>query len=162
MSRRWKAECWLGSSSGYVDIEVTASTATGAKEQMVNIYGAERVVNLREISSGNNESFSSPTASAATVGLVGSFFLFVYFTPWILMILYGAAATWVSEKVTGQTVEEYIDIQEEESNDSSNVKALITFGAAILFGAVGFIHGNSLNKEFNMNDTQDKIEEVRN
>ena len=26
MSRRWIAACWMGSASGYVDIEVSAST----------------------------------------------------------------------------------------------------------------------------------------
>jgi len=46
---RWTAKCWLGSASGYQDIEVSANTINGAKEQLQNIYGAEQIINLREI-----------------------------------------------------------------------------------------------------------------
>ena len=43
MSRRWTAKCWMGSSSGYVDIEVNASSINGAKEQLERVYGAEQI-----------------------------------------------------------------------------------------------------------------------
>ena len=46
---RWTAKCWLGSASGYQDIEVSANTINGAHEQLKNIYGAEQIINLREI-----------------------------------------------------------------------------------------------------------------
>lgn len=46
---RWTAKCWMGSASGYQDIEVSANTINGAHEQLKNIYGAEQIINLREI-----------------------------------------------------------------------------------------------------------------
>jgi len=46
---RWTAKCWLGSASGYQDIEVSANTINGAKEQLQSIYGAEQIINLREV-----------------------------------------------------------------------------------------------------------------
>jgi hypothetical protein len=46
---RWTAKCWLGSASGYQDIEVSANTINGAHEQLKNIYGAEQIINLREV-----------------------------------------------------------------------------------------------------------------
>lgn len=46
---RWTAKCWMGSASGYQDIEVSANTINGAKEQLQNIYGAEQIINLREV-----------------------------------------------------------------------------------------------------------------
>jgi hypothetical protein len=39
----------MGSASGYQDIEVSANTINGAKEQLQRIYGAEQIINLREI-----------------------------------------------------------------------------------------------------------------
>ena len=52
----------MGSQSGYVDLEVSASTSNGAKEQMQRIYGAEQIINLREIHSRGGNS-SSPSDS---------------------------------------------------------------------------------------------------
>ena len=55
----YRAKCWLGSSSGYQELEVQSNTLYGAKEQFERIYGAEQVINLRKVSSGNKPSFSS-------------------------------------------------------------------------------------------------------
>lgn len=53
---RWTAKCWLGSASGYQDIEVSANTINGAKEQLQNIYGAEQIINLRQVSNSGSSS----------------------------------------------------------------------------------------------------------
>ena len=55
----YRAKCWLGSSSGYQELEVQSSTSYGAKEQFERIYGAQQVINLREVKSGNNSSSGS-------------------------------------------------------------------------------------------------------
>jgi hypothetical protein len=166
MSRRWTAKCWMGSKSGYVDIEVNASTSGGAKEQLQNVYGAQQIINLREVSSSSlGSSGISSSGSVWLIGLLGVGGLFLYFTPWILMVLYGAGATWISEKFTGMSMEEYADTDDEETADSDHMKALATVGAAILFGGIGFIHGTSLNNDFNrqynLDGNQTKVEEVR-
>jgi hypothetical protein len=61
---RWTAKCWLGSASGYQNLEVQSNTAHGAKEQLQRIYGAEQIINLRQVneskpsfSSGDDNSF---------------------------------------------------------------------------------------------------------
>ena len=51
---KWTAKCWLGSGSGYVDLEVDAATLNGAREQLKSIYGAEQIINLREIRSSSS------------------------------------------------------------------------------------------------------------
>jgi len=82
MSRRWTAKCWMGSSSGYVDIEVSAATLNGAKEQLQNIYGAQQIINLREIS--NRGGGSSSSDSGAMVGLAliaGGIYLVITYWP---------------------------------------------------------------------------------
>ncbi len=163
MSRRWTAKCWMGTQSGYVDIEVGASSMNGAKEQLQTIYGAQQIVNLREIRSGGGSSVSMPSGGSVWfVGLLGSAALFLYFTPWVLMVVYGGLATWVGEKVTGQTLAEYGD--EENETEEQSKKALITAAAALLFGGIGFIHGtiwnSDLNKEYNLDGKQSKVEQV--
>jgi hypothetical protein len=167
MSRRWTAKCWMGSASGYVDMEVSANTINGAKEQLQNIYGAQQIINLREVRSNSisNKSSDSSSGTMVLIGLLGAGALFLYFTPWVLMTLYGAGATWIAEKVTGQTMAEYGDSDDADTTESHHKKAMITFGAAILFGGIGFIHGTiwnkDLNNEYNLDGNQTKVEEVR-
>jgi len=54
----YRAKCWLGSSSGYQELEVQSNTLQGAKEQFERIYGAEQIINLREVRSGGSSSSS--------------------------------------------------------------------------------------------------------
>jgi uncharacterized membrane protein len=54
----YRAKCWLGSSSGYQELEVQSNTITGAKEQLQRIYSAEQIINLREVRSGGSSSGS--------------------------------------------------------------------------------------------------------
>ena len=56
---KWSAKCWLGSKSGYVDLEVDAATWGGAEEQLKSIYGAQQIINLREIRSSSSISSTS-------------------------------------------------------------------------------------------------------
>ena len=55
----YRAKCWLGSSSGYQELEVQSNTLQGAEEQFQRIYGAEQIINLREVRSGSSTSSSS-------------------------------------------------------------------------------------------------------
>lgn len=73
----------MGSQSGYVDLEVSASTSNGAKEQMQRIYGAEQIINLREIHSrgGNSSSSSDSGGIFALVVVMGAIYLLVNFWP---------------------------------------------------------------------------------
>lgn len=68
----WRAKCWLGSSSGYQDLEVQSNTAYGAKEQFQRIYGAEQIINLHEV---RNSSVDSTISAGGSLALVA--FLFV-------------------------------------------------------------------------------------
>ena len=54
----YRAKCWLGSASGYQELEVQSNTIHGAKEQFERIYGAEQIINLREVRSGGSSSSS--------------------------------------------------------------------------------------------------------
>jgi len=54
----WRAKCWLGSASGYQELEVQSNTSYGAKEQFERIYGAKQIINLHQVrnSSGGSSS----------------------------------------------------------------------------------------------------------
>lgn len=167
MSKRWIASCWMGSKSGYVDIEVGASSLAGAKEQLQNIYGAQQIINLREVRGDSGGGIEMPSGGGVwLVGLLGGAALLLYFTPWVLMTIYGAGGTWLSQKITGQTMAEYGEIPEEESTPEDHKKAGIVFASAIFMGMIGFIHGTvwnaELNKEYNLDGNQrPKVEQVR-
>jgi hypothetical protein len=166
MSRRYTAKCWMGQKSGYVDMEVSASTSGGAKEQLINVYGAESVVNLREIregSGGGGLDFSGGSGGTWLVGLLGGAALLLYFTPWILMTAYGAGATWLTQKIVGLNVSDFADNDDATEDEVKKGAAILI--AAIVFGGVGFIHGTvwnkDLNKEYNLDGNQTKVEQVR-
>ena len=165
-SKRWTAKCWMGQKSGYVDIEVGASTSGGAKEQLINVYGAETVVNLREIregSGGGGLDFSGGSGGTWLVGLLGGGALLLYFTPWVLMTAYGAGATWLTQKIVGLSVSDFADNDDATEDEVKRGAAILI--AAIMFGGVGFIHGTmwnkDLNKEYNLDGNQTKVEQVR-
>jgi len=166
MSRRWTAKCWMGSSSGYVDIEVNAATINGAKEQLQNVYGAEQIINLREIrenSSGSSLDFSGGSGGIWLMGLLGGSALLLYFTPLILMTAYGAGATWLTQKIVGLNISDFADNDDATEDEVKRGAAILI--AAIVFGGVGFIHGTvwnkDLNKEYNLDGNQTKVEQVR-
>ena len=166
MSRRYTAKCWMGQKSGYVDIEVGASTSGGAREQLINVYGAESVVNLREIrgdGGGGGLDFSGGSGGTWLVGLLGGGALLLYFTPWVLMTAYGAGATWLTQKIVGLNVSDFADNDDATEDEIKKGAAILI--AAIVFGGVGFIHGTvwnkDLNKEYNLDGNQTKVEQVR-
>ena len=87
----------MGSSSGYVDIEVNASSINGAKEQLERVYGAEQIVNLREIRSSGSGSGSGMDmdGTVAFLLVVVGLIVLVSFWPFIL----GGATIWAIYKI---------------------------------------------------------------
>ena len=142
----YRAKCWLGSASGYQELEVQSNTLYGAKEQFQRIYGAEQIINLREVR-GESTSGSGIGDVGGTVGLIGLVALcwaFMSFTPWILMGLGGAFGTWVGEKVTGQSIEEY----NERDDGLGNKRAVAVVALALILGGIGFVKGDQIKKGF--------------
>ena len=86
MTRTWTAKCWLGSESGYVDLTTQAGTSNGARAQFENIYGAEQVVNLREVSNslGDGTNFGNIGGYAAL--FAGLFVVWLFIEFWYLAI----------------------------------------------------------------------------
>ena len=155
----FRAKCWLGSSSGYQDLEVKANTINGAKQQFERIYGAEQVVNLREVTGGSRGGSGDGLSIGGTAGLIGlvaSVWVFVTFTPWILMSLGGIVGAWVSEKVLGQTLGDYVN--DASPTKSNHIRAILVLITTISLGGVGFYQGDQLKKSF---DEPTKTEQIK-
>ena len=157
----WKAEVFVNSRVGRINTEVEAATFQGAKEQIYAKHGdVQQIVNLRQVSSGGSSSGSGIGDVSGTVGLIGLVavgWAFVSFTPWILMGLGGAAGTWIGEKVTGQSIEEY----NEREDDSGHSKAAIVVALALILGGIGFVKGDEIKKSFDAPDAPAQVQQAK-
>ena len=138
----WTAKCWLGSENGYQDLEVRSNTVTGAKKQFESIYGAEQVINIREVRSGGTGGVSS--TDTGTIISIASFavlvWIFITFMPWIFMGLGGTLGAWIGKK-TG--------------------KVSLAIVLSILAGGYGFYQGNQWQQEWNESGTIEEVKSVQ-
>lgn len=159
----WKADVFVNSRVGRITTEVEAATFSGAKEQIYAKHGdVQQITNLHQVrKSSGSSSGSSEIDGAGVIGLVGlaaAAWAFVSFTPWILMLLGGAAATWIGEKVTDQSIEEY----GESNDDSGHGKAAIVVALALIAGGFGFVKGDEIKKGFDApSDTPAQVKPVK-
>lgn len=156
----YRAKCWLGSSSGYQDLEVKANTSVGAIEQFKRIYGAEQIINVSEVRGGRSSSGGSSGASiggtAGLVGLIAAAWVFFTFTPWILMSLGGVVGAWISQKMVGQTLGDYIN--DSSPTSSNHYRAAFVLALTLSLGGLGFYQGDQLKKSF---DEPAKTEQIK-
>jgi hypothetical protein len=89
---RYKAKCWLGSASGYQELEVQSSTNYGAEQQFKRIYGAEQVINLRRVSNSNT-SIPTPDISGYGAGIVALVLLWLIIEYWWIIVPIASLAT---------------------------------------------------------------------
>ena len=164
----YEAEIKVVPTGSFFRVEIDSGSLSTAKETIEHIYNPISIRNLRSANKSNSStsSISAPNGfGPILVGIFGISALFLYFTPYILSVLYGAGATWMAQKITGQTAEEYVDIDDKNTTSEQHKKAAIVFGSALFFGMIGFIHGTAwnkdLNKEYNLDGKQAVVEQVR-
>ena len=156
----WRADVFVNSNVGRISTEVQASTFQGAKEQIYAKHGdVQQIVNLRQVSrnsssTSGDSSSGSVGGTVALIGLIAAGWAFMTLTPWILMGLGGAAGTWIGEKVTNQSMEEY----NERGDDSGHSKAAIVLALALVLGGLGFVKGTEFQKEWNTPDTPAQVQ----
>ena len=155
----WKADVFVNSQVGRITTEVEASTFQGAQQQIYAKHGdVQQITNLRQVTGSSGSSGGSDTGgSVALIGLVAAGWAFFSFTPWILMGIGGAFGTWIGQLVTGQTIEEYSD----RDDDSGHTKAAITLALALILGGVGFVQGDSIKKGFDDPSTPSQVEQPK-
>jgi hypothetical protein len=153
----WQAEIKVTNTGSYFPVTVDAGASYVAKETIQHIYSPVSIRNLHQVS---NRSSSNPAASEASmsatvalIGIIAAAWAFMSFTPIILMGLGGAAATWVSQLITGQTIEEYTERQD----DKGHGKAVIVLVLALLAGGFGFVQGTEIKKGFDAPDAPTQV-----
>jgi hypothetical protein len=161
----WQAEILLNNPGNYFTVTVEGGSVGEAKGNIQHIYSPMNIRNLRQIrGSGSGDGISMPSGGGTWfVGLLGVAALFLYFTPWVLMLIYGSGGTWLAQKFTGVTVSDFAD--NEDPTEDEVKKGAIIMASAILLGGAGFIHGtiwnSELNKEYNLDGKQSQVEQVR-
>ena len=148
---KWSAKCWLGSKSGYVDLEVDAATWGGAEEQLKSIYGAQQIINLREIRSSSSISSTSDVewhlGHTILAAVIGGAVLLAFAGEWVGMILGGAGGTWIGQKLTGQTIDEYNSSV--NTTEEQHKKAAYLLAIALVSGGLGFALGSNIKASIN-------------
>lgn len=149
------------------DVEVEAPSISDAYTIIERREGVERkyIGTISVIDKSSSSSSSSggglDVGSTGTLVILGGGLLaFFTLTPWILMGIGGAAGTWIAQKATGYSVEEYTDSK--NLSETENKKAMAIFCAAVLLGGIGFVSGDNIKKGFDAEvNTSSTIENVR-
>lgn len=149
---RYRAQCYMGTSIGTQTIEVDSATSYGAKEQMQRIYGAQQVVNLREVRQNNNSNTEHSASSGAGALFLLALVACIFWAPWIFMTVGGFMGAWITTKFTGSDLDTIIE------NDETN-KALAIFLVSLLCGGIGFVKGNEFHNYLNAPDNQPKVQQ---
>jgi len=148
------------------DVEVEAPSISDAYTIIERREGVERKY-IGTISVIDESSSSSSSGGGLDIGSTGALVIlgggllaFFTLTPWIMMGIGGAAGTWIAQKATGYSVEEYTDSK--NPSDTENKKAMAIFCAAVLLGGIGFVSGDNIKKGFDAEvNTSSTIENVR-
>lgn len=82
---RYRAKAWLGTASGFQELEVNANTIQGAREQMERTYGASQIYNLRQVSNSNSSSIGNVGGSLSTVAFLILIFILIEYWKYIMI-----------------------------------------------------------------------------
>lgn len=147
----WQAEVKVKNPGDFFKVTVDANSYGSAKDIINHIYSPYSMRNLRQVSSSSSSSSSSDSDD---VGAEGIFYLIVFavliwifatFTPVLMMGFGGAFGTWVSQKITGQTLMEY----GEREDDSGHGRFLIVLAVTMILGGYGFVKGVEIQNYLN-------------
>jgi hypothetical protein len=159
----WKAEIKTTPTGSIYPVTVEANASYVAKQEIEHRYNPIFIRNLRQISNSSSSDSQDSADSASIgglivmIGLVAVGWVFVSFTPWILMGLGGAGATWIGQKVTGQTIEEY----KERDDGKGNKRFAFLLIMTLLAGGFGFVKGTELQQEFNTPTTPVEVDKTK-
>ena len=143
----------------YYTETVEAATSSDAIARVQRANPGCQITCMRSYykSSNNKSSGESQISGGGLIGLIGlgaAAWAIVSFTPWILMLLGGISATWIGEKITGQSIEEY----NERNDDKGHSKIAIVLALALISGGFGFVQGTTLQKEWNTPETPSQVQ----
>lgn len=144
----WKAEIRVTNTGSYFPVTVEAGSVQTARETIEHIYSPLTIRNLRQISSRSGASGSGLDVggTGALIGLIAAVWVFANFAHFILMLCGGAAGAWIAQLVTGQSLDDYSECDEDD--DASHIKFLIMLLLSLSLGGLGFVKGLEVKKYF--------------
>jgi hypothetical protein len=141
----YKADVWLGSNSGMQTVEVNSSSYSGVVEQICNIYNvsSDKIRNIREVSNTtNNNTYSDDSGGTLTlIGLCIFVWLFISYTPGLLMGTFGWGSAWGLTKLAGKTTDELLD------KKNRKLYHLIVI-LSLFCGGVGMVWGDKIQHDY--------------
>lgn len=144
----YRADIKLQNPGNFFPVTVKAGSMPEAKQNIQHIYNPLIIQNLRQESNNSNSSSGSDSevgnGTVAFVLFCLGIWAFVSFAPWIMSGLGGALGTWIGEKVSGQSVDEYNN----RTDDEGHGKAALVFALALIMGGFGFVKGIEVKKYF--------------
>ncbi len=110
-----------------------------------------KIRNIREVSSNQNQDVARDDFAGAYGGLVliglGVFvWLFVSYTPYILMATFGWGSAWALTKLSGKTTDDLLE------KKNQRLYQLI-FIASLFCGGLGMVWGDKIHQHYSENST---------
>ena len=148
----YRADVRVIETGSYFPVTIESGSISTAKQAIIHIYRPINIKNIRKVddNSSSGDSDVSIEGTGALIGMAIVIWLFMTFTPWILMAIGGGIGTWIGEKVTGMTTE--------TNDDSVHGKAAIILALALILGGVGFVKGTEAKNYFNTSSTTQPAE----
>ena len=142
-------------------VEALTSQDAKSRVQRANpgcLVRVTRSYNENNSESGSSFDFGDIGGTFGWIVLLGGLWALATLTPWVLMSLGGAVGTWVGQRITGQSIEEYA----EQGEDGNHKKAAIILALAILAGGFGFVKGDEIKRGFDAPDTPAQVKDIGN
>lgn len=139
---RYQADVILGSNSGIQTVEINSSSIPGVSEQICKIYHVtpDKIRNIREVRN-SNETGDDSGGTLATISIGGVFLLFVFFTPYFLMLLFGVGGAYLTTKLASKTPRQLIE------QENTNIYVLVLL-VALVMGGTGLVIGDKIQNEY--------------
>jgi|TARA_B100000900_G_scaffold360407_1_gene332482 hypothetical protein len=158
---RFTAQVWVSGDHPY-DAEINAQNVFQARKNIARREGVDendvqRVFLIQEDDDHSNSSSGGGIDIGSWGGIAVAavvLFLLIEFTPWILMFGMGATGAWFGEKITGQSIEEYAESDDDKGHGAISVVLILS----LILGGIGFVKGNEIKQSIN-NDTTTEVQE---
>lgn len=143
-----------GSGINFAEAKTNVARREGVPENNVQYLREIKKEKSSSSSSGSSFDIGDVGNAGGLVILLGGLWLLISFMPWVLMLVGGTAGAWVSEKVSGQSLEDLTE------NEGSTKKIAFILATSVILGGVGFVQGTQWQKELNSPE-QPQVENVR-
>lgn len=160
----YTAEIKIKNPGNYFTVTVEAGATYEAKEIINHIYNPVTIRNLRQVSGrskGGSGSSGDGTGGVVLIGLFIAAWLLYTFAPFIVMGVGGFLGAWIGEKITGQSLDDYHEIDEPTNGETGRLVILLLLSLSL--GGWGFVQGTLWQKEMNTDTTPKapKTEQVK-